>query len=386
MEGGNMDFELSDEHRAIRETVRRFAENEIAPIASKIEEEDLFPVELVHKMGELGFLGLAFPEKYGGSGAGHLAHVIAVEEMNRINSAASLMICCVILSGMPIFLFGTEEQKERWLIPFIQGRSQCAFASTEPQSGSDAAGIRTRAVIDGDYWVINGTKSFITNAGSPLCKAVTITAVTGKRIDGKNEISQIIVPTGTKGYTMGKNLKKIGWHGVDTRELFFDDCRVARDNLLGVRGGGLKQALTAMSMTRTYIAGMAVGLAQGCLDYSLTYAKGRVAFGQPISKFQAIQFKLADMVTEIEAGRLLTYRAATLMDVGKPFSWEASLAKLFCTEMAIRIVNEAIDIHGGYGCTREYAVARFLGDTKILQIGEGTPEIQRLVIAREMGC
>jgi alkylation response protein AidB-like acyl-CoA dehydrogenase len=381
-----MDFELSDEHCAIRDTVRKFADNEIAPIAQEIEEKDLFPVELVAKMGELGFLGLAFPEAYGGSGAGHLAHLIAVEEMNRVNSAASLMICCVILSGMPLFLFGTEEQKQRWLVPFIRGESQCAFASTEPQSGSDAAGIRTKAALQGDQWVINGNKTFITNAGSPLCMAVTITAITGKREDGRNEISQIVVPTATPGYTIGGNIKKIGWHGVDTRELFFDDCLVPYENLLGGQGRGLRQALTAMSMTRVYIAGMAIGLAQGCLDLSLTYAKERVAFGQPISSFQAIQFKLADMVTEIEAARLMAYKAATLMDKGKPFAWDASLAKLFSCEMALRVANEAIDIHGGYGCTQEYTVARFLGDTKILQIGEGTPEIQRLVIAREMGC
>jgi len=381
-----MDFELSYEHRTIRDTVRKFAEKEVAPIAREIEENNLFPVELISKMGELGFLGLAYPEEYGGANAGNMAHVITVEEMNRVNSAAALMVCCVILSGMPLYLFGTEDQKQEMLVPFIQGKSQNAFASTEPQSGSDAAGIRTKAELEEDRWVINGAKTFITNAGSPLCKAVTITAVTGKRDNGKSEISQIIVPTGTDGYTMGQNLKKTGWHGVDTRELFFDDCRVPQKNLLGEQGAGLRQALKAMSMTRVYIAGMAVGLAQGCLDYSLKYATERTAFGQPISKFQAIQFKLADMAAEIEAARLMTYKAAVLMDQEKPFSWNASLAKLFSTEMALKIVNEAINIHGGYGCSQEYTVARFLGDAKILQIGEGTPEIQRLVIAREMGC
>lgn len=381
-----MDFNLSEEHIAIRNTVRKFAGNEIAPIAQEIEEKDEFPVELVQKMGDLGLLGLCFPEKYGGVGAGHLAHVIAVEELNRVNSAASLHACCVILSGMPIYLYGREDQKQKWLVPFIQGRAQIAFGSTEPQSGSDAGGIRTTARLEGDEWVINGAKTFITNAGSPLCVGVTITAVTGKRSDGRNEISQIVVPTGNPGYTLGQNLKKIGWHGVDTRELFFDECRVPKENLVGERGAGLKQALKAMSMTRVYIAGMAVGLAQGCFDMSLNYAKERVAFGQPISKFQAIQFKLADIVVDVEAARLMTYKAATLMDEGKPFAWDASLAKLFATEMAIRVVNDSIVIHGGYGCTREYAVGRFLGDTKILQIGEGTPEIQRLVIARQMGC
>lgn len=381
-----MNFELSEEHRAMREAVRKFAEKEIAPRAEKIEEQDTFPPELTLKMGELGFLGLAFPEEYGGSGAGHLAHAIAVEELNRVNSAAALQVCCVALSGSPFHLFGTEEQKKRWLIPFIQGRSQSAFASTEPAAGSDAAGILTKAVLNGDEWVINGSKTFITNAGSPLCVSVTITAVSGKKPSGANEISQIIVPTGTPGYTIGKNFKKIGWHAVDTRELFFEDCRVPKENLLGEKGAGLKQALICMTITRVYIGAMAVGLAQGCFEESLKYAKQRVAFGQPISKFQAIQFKLADMVTEIEAARLMTYRAATLMDEGKRYSWEASLAKLFATEMAIRVANEAVGIHGGYGCIREYPVARFLGDTKILQIGEGTPEIQRLVIARELGC
>ncbi len=381
-----MNFQVSEEHRAIRETVRKFAEKEISPRAEEIEEKDEFPAELICQMGELGFLGLAFPEKYGGSGAGHLAHAIAVEELNRVNSAAALQVCCVTLSGSPFYLFGTEEQKQRWLVPFIQGLSQSAFASTEPGAGSDAAGITTRALLDGDEWIIHGTKTFTTNAGSPLCVSVTITAVTGKKPSGAKEISQIIVPTGTPGYTIGKNLKKIGWHGVDTRELFFEDCRVPKENLLGVRGAGLKQALTCMTTTRVYIAAMAVGLAQGCFDESLKYAKQRLAFGQPISKYQAIQFKLADMVTEIEAARLMTYKAASLMDEGNPYSWQASLAKLFATEMAIRVANEAVVIHGGYGCIREYRVARFLGDTKILQIGEGTPEIQRLIIARELGC
>jgi butyryl-CoA dehydrogenase len=381
-----MNFHLSEEHEAIREVVRKFAEKEIAPIAERIEEKDEFPADLTRKMGDLGFLGLAFPEKYGGSAAGHLAQAIAVEELNRVSSAAALQVCCVALSGSPFYLFGTEEQKQRWLVPFIKGQSQSAFASTEPGAGSDAAGITTRALLDGDEWVINGSKTFITNAGTPLCISVTLTAVTGKKPSGAKEISQIIVPTGTPGYTIGKNFKKIGWHGVDTRELSFDDCRVPGENLLGERGAGLKQALTSMTITRVYIAAMAVGLAQGCFDESLKYAKGRVAFGQPISRYQAIQFKLADMVTEIEAGRLMTYKAASLMDEGKPNSWEASLAKLFATEMAIRVANEAVVIHGGYGCVREYPVARLLGDTKILQIGEGTPEIQRLVIARGLGC
>jgi butyryl-CoA dehydrogenase len=381
-----MDFNLSEEHVAIRNTVRKFAQNEIAPIAQEIEEKDEFPVELVRKMGSLGLLGLSYPEKYGGGGAGHLAHVIAVEELNRVNSAAALQVCSVILSGAPIYVFGTEDQKQKWLVPFIQGEVQLAFGSTEPQSGSDAAGIRTTARLEGDEWIINGAKTFITNAGSPLCIGVTITAVTGKRSDGRNEITQIMVPTGAPGYTIGRNLKKIGWHGVDTRELFFDECRVPRGNLLGEKGAGLKQALTAMSMTRVYIAGMAVGLAQGCLDVSLKFAKERIVFGQPISKFQAIQFRLASMVTEIEAARLLTYKAAAMMDEGKAYSFEGSLAKLFSTEVAGRVVNHAIEIHGGYGCTREYTVGRFLGDTKILQIGEGTPEIQRLIIARGLGC
>jgi len=381
-----MDFSLSKEHQDIRKAVREFAEGEISPIAEEIEEKDEFPVELFHKMGDLGFLGVAYPEEYGGSGAGHLAHVITVEELNRVSSAASLYSVCVVFSGMPIYLFGTEEQKQKWLVPFIRGKSLNSFASSEPQSGSDVAGIQTNAVLQGDQWLINGSKIFITNAGYPLCAAVTITAVTGKKPDGRNELSLIAVPTGTPGYSMSSNQKKIGWHGVDTRELFFSDCLVPEENLIGKKGAGVRQTLTVFSMTRAYIAGMAVGLSQGCLDYSLDYAKKRVVFGQPISKYQSIQFKFSDMVTEIEAARLLTYKAATLMDQGKPFEWDASLAKLFACEMAIRVVNEAIDIHGGYGCTREFPVGRFLGDTKVLQIGEGTPEIQRLVIAREMGC
>lgn len=381
-----MDFSLTDEQKAIQESVRRFVQQEITPITAQVDEQDYFPKEMIKKMADLGFMGLAFPDKYGGSGAGYLAMVLALEELNRVSSAAALHVCAVALSGSSLLLFATEEQKQRWLKPFIRGESQNAFASTEPGAGSDAAGIKTTARLEGDEWVINGSKSFITNAGSELCVMVVITAVTGKRPDGKKEISQIIVPRDTPGYKIGKEYVKIGWQGVDTREIFFDDCRVPKENLLGERGAGLRQALNSMSITRICIAAMAVGLAQGCFDLSREYAKEREAFGKPISGFQAIQFKLADMAAEIEAARLLTYKAASLLDRGEPYAHAASLAKLFTTETAIRVANEAVCIHGGYGCIREYQVARFLGDTKILQIGEGTPEIQRLVIARELGC
>ncbi len=381
-----MDFTLSDEHRAIAESVRKFAKNELEPIAHEIDETDLFPTALIKKMGELGFMGLPYPEELGGSDAGWLAFVLALEELNRINSAAALEVCTVALSGSSFFLFGTDEQKQRYLAPFIKGEAQCAFASTEPGAGSDAGGIKTTARLEDGHWVINGSKSFITNAGSELCVAAVATAVTGKREGGKKEISQIIVPTGTPGYEVGKRYHKIGWKGVDTREIFFDDCKVPEANLLGQRGGGLRQALTSMSTTRVCIAAMAVGLAQGCFDYSLSYAKEREAFGQSISKFQAIQHKLADMAAEVEAARLMTYKAATLLDQKGNFAHAASLAKLFAAEVAVKATNEAVCIHGGYGCVREYQVARFLGDAKILQIGEGTPEIQRLVIARDLEC
>jgi len=381
-----MDFTLSDEHKAIQESVRKFAKKEIAPITAQIDEQDHFPKELIKKMADLGFMGLHYPEEVGGSNVGYLAFVLTLEELNRVSSAAALHVCTVALSGSSIFLFGTEEQKQRWLAPFIRGETQNAFASTEPGAGSDAAGIKTTARLERDEWVINGSKSFITNAGSELCVMVVITAVTGRHEDGKKEISQIIVPRGTPGYEIGKNYVKIGWKGVDTRELFFEDCRVPKENLLGAEGKGLRQALTSMSTTRVCIAAMAVGLAQGCLDLSLEYAREREAFGQPISRFQAIQFKLSDMAAEIEAARLLTYKAASLLDKGEPFAHTASLAKLFATETAVKAANEAVCIHGGYGCIREYQVARFLGDVKILQIGEGTPEIQRMIIARELGC
>ncbi|MEW5945754.1 MAG: acyl-CoA dehydrogenase family protein [bacterium] len=381
-----MNFELTDEQRAIRESVRRFAEREIAPIAARIDEEDRFPKEMIKKMARLGYMGLAFPEDVGGGAAGYLALVIALEELNRVSSAAALHVCAVTLNGSSLLLFGAEEQKRRWLMPSIKGDTQNAFASTEPGAGSDAAGIKTTARLEGGEWVINGSKSFITNAGSDLCAMVVITAVTGERGDGKKEISQIIVPNDAPGYEIGKNYSKIGWKGVDTREIFFDDCRVPAGNLLGERGAGLRQALTSMSITRVCIAAMAVGLAQGCLDLSLSYARERRAFGQAISKFQAIQFKLADMEADVEAARLLTRRAAWLLDTGRPYAHAASLAKLFAAEAAVRAAGEAVCIHGGYGCVREYQVARFLGDSKILQIGEGTPEIQRLIIARELGC
>jgi short/branched chain acyl-CoA dehydrogenase len=381
-----MDFHLAPEQVAIRDMVREFAENEIAPLTATIDEEDTFPSDIIRKMGELGFMGLAFPEEYGGSNAGHLAQVLVVSELNRVNSAAALQVCCVLLSGLPLLLFGSEEQKHRWLTPFVRGETRNAFASTEPGTGSDAAGISTSARQKGDWWIINGSKSFITNGGHELCVMVTITAVTGERADGRKEISQFIVPTDTPGFSVGKNYRKIGWHGVDTRELFFDDCRLPAESLLGERGAGLRQALIAMSITRVYIAAMAVGLAQGCFELALDYAKNRVAFGQPIAQFQAIQFKLADMAAEIEAARLMTYKAASLLDDGEPYSTQASLAKLFATSTALRAANEAINIHGGYGCIREFQVARFLGDAKILEIGEGTPEIQRLIIARDLGC
>lgn len=377
-----MDFTLSDEHKAIRESVRKFAKNEIAPIAAKIDEEDYFPKEMIKKMADLGFMGLPFPEDVGGSNAGYLPFVLAIEELNRVNSAAALQVCAVALNCTPLLLFGTDQQKQKWLAPAIKGETQNAFASTEPGTGSDAGGIKTTARLDGDEWVINGSKAFTTGAGSELNAMVIITALTGEA----RQISQIIVPRDTKGYEVGKKYVKIGWRGVDTREIFFEDCRVPKDNLLGEKGKGLRQALTSMSITRVCIASMATGLAQGCFDQALEYAKGREAFGQPIAKFQAIQFKLADMAAEIEAARLLTYKAASLLDRGEPFAHAASLAKLFAAEMAVKVANEAVCIHGGYGCIREYQVARFLGDVKILQIGEGTPEIQRLVIARELGC
>jgi alkylation response protein AidB-like acyl-CoA dehydrogenase len=381
-----MDFELSDEQRLLRDTVREFARQEVAPVAEELDREKRFPYELVAKMGELGLMGIPFPEEYGGGGADTLSYTLAVEELTRVDSSVAItMAAHTSLGTMPIYLWGTEEQKEDWLPSLCSGRKLAAFGLTEPEAGSDAGNTRTTArLADGD-WVINGAKQFITNAGTDISGCVTITAVTGQR-DGEKEISNLIVPNGVPGFEPGEPYRKMGWNASDTRPLTFEDCRVPESSLLGRRGEGFKQFLQILDGGRIGVAAMGVGLAQGALDEAIAYARERRAFGQPISSFQAIQIKIADLSAQIEAARLLTYRAALLKDRNQPFTLTAAQAKLITGRLAVRATEEAVQIHGGYGYIEEYPVCRFYRDAKILTIGEGTDEVQQMVIARQLGC
>jgi short-chain 2-methylacyl-CoA dehydrogenase len=375
-------FDLSDDHRLIQETVRDFARNEVAPVAEELDREKRFPYEIVRKLGELGLMGIPFPEEYGGAGGDSLAYALAVEELTRVDSSVAITMCAhTSLGTQPIYLFGSDEQKERYLPDLCAGRTLGAFGLTEPEAGSDAGNTRTRARLEDGTWVIDGAKQFITNAGTDISGHVAITARTG---DG--EISNIVVENGTAGYEQGEPYRKMGWNASDTRPLTFDDCRVPEENLLGPRGAGFKQFLHILDIGRIGVAAMGVGLAQGALDEALAYAKERKAFGQPISKFQAIQAKLADMATEIEAARLLTYKAAYLKDQDRNFTITAAEAKLKTGRLAVRATEEAVQIHGGYGYIEEYPVCRFYRDAKILTIGEGTDEVQQMVIARALGA
>jgi len=380
-----MTFELNDEQRALRDTIREFAESEIAPFAAEWDQQHVFPTDVVRKLGELGAMGIAFPEEYGGLGAGAVAQAVVVEELARIDSSMAVTVGAnVSLGGEPILLFGTEEQKRRWLVPLAQGQMLGAFASTEPGAGSDVQGATTTARPDGDGWVVNGAKAYITNAGNELSGFVIVTAKTPTD-DGGTALSTVIVPTGAPGYEPQKPYRKLGWHASDTRELVFRDCRVESDALLGPLGKGARVFLTTLDGGRVGIAAMSVGLAQGALEQATAYAKERTAFGAPIAKLQAIQHKLADLKTQIEAARLLTYRAAALKEAGRPFTEEAAIAKLFASEVAVRAAEENMQIHGGFGFIEESAVPRFYRDAKILTIGEGTSEILKYVIARKMG-
>ncbi|MGH2795552.1 MAG: acyl-CoA dehydrogenase family protein [Actinomycetota bacterium] len=379
-----MDFQFSPEQDEFRRAVRSFAEEVIAPRAEEMDETGEFPVDIVKQMGALGLFGLPFPEEYGGSGADFTTLCIAIEELARIDSSMAITLeAGVGLGAMPIYLFGSEEQKQKWLVPLARGENIAGFGLTEPGAGSDSGNTATKAVLDGDEWVINGSKAFITNVGTPLSLFVTITAATGER-GGQKEVSNIIVPVGTSGFTVGKAYKKIGWHASDTRELAFDDCRVPAENLLGTRGEGFRNFLTILDGGRVAIGALAVGLAQGCLEHSIAYAKERHQFGKPIADFQAIQFKLADMATSTELARLAVYRGAWMSDRGMPFKREASIAKLFASEAAVTAAREAVQIHGGYGYINESAVSRFYRDSKVLEIGEGTSEVQRILIARDL--
>jgi short/branched chain acyl-CoA dehydrogenase len=379
-------FDLSDDHRLIQETVRDFARNEVAPVAEELDREKRFPYEIVEQLGALGLMGIPFPEEYGGAGGDSLAYAIAVEELTRVDSSVAITMCAhTSLGTQPIYLFGSEEQKQRYLPDLCAGTRLGAFGLTEPEAGSDAGNTKTRARLDGAEWVIDGAKQFITNAGTDLSGHVAITAVTGAG-SGHPEISNIIVENGTAGYEQGEPYRKMGWNASDTRPLTFTECRVPEENLLGPRGAGFKQFLHILDIGRIGVAAMGVGLAQGALDEALAYAKERKAFGKPISKFQAIQAKLADMATEIEAARLLTYKAAFLKDQGRNFTLTAAQAKLKTGRLAVRATEEAVQIHGGYGYIEEYPVCRFYRDAKILTIGEGTDEVQQMVIARALGA
>ncbi len=395
-----MDFDLSPDHELIRRTVREFALGEVAPVAEELDRTKSFPYEIVAKLASLGLMGIPFPQEYGGGGGDTLAYVLAVEELTRVDSSVAITLCAhTSLGTQPIYLFGTEAQKREWLPALCSGEKLGAFGLTEPEAGSDAGNTRTRAQLDGDEWVIDGAKQFITNAGTDISGVVCITAVTGEgtgdeigappaRAGGtaEKEISNILVPNGTPGYEQGAPYRKMGWNASDTRPLSFSDCRVPEENLLGPRGEGFKQFLHILDIGRIGVAAMGVGLAQGALDEALSYAKQRRAFGKPISKFQAIQGKLADMSSEIEAARLLVYKAAAEKDAGRNFTLTAAQAKLKTGRLAVRCSEEAVQIHGGYGYIEEYPVCRFYRDAKILTIGEGTDEIQQMVIARALGA
>jgi short/branched chain acyl-CoA dehydrogenase len=380
-----VDFDLSSEQEEFRKAIREFAEEVVAPRAEEMDRKEELPMDVVKQMGELGLFGVPFPEEYGGQGADFLTFCLAIEELARVDSSIAITLeAAVGLGATPIFHFGTEEQKRRWLVPMCRGEILGAFGLTEPGGGSDAAATRTSAKLDDEEWVINGSKALITNSGTPISKVVTITAVTGAG-DGEKEISTIILPTDTPGFQVGKSYRKIGWRASDTHELSFSGCRVPEENLLGERGKGYAQFLQTLDDGRIAIAALAVGLSQGCLDESLKYAKEREAFGRSIGEFQGIQFKLADMRVAVETARLATYQAAWLKDQGRSYKAEASLAKLYSSEVAVTCAREAVQVHGGYGFIEEFPVARFYRDSKVLEIGEGTSEIQRILIARDLG-
>jgi short-chain 2-methylacyl-CoA dehydrogenase len=376
-----VDFELSDDYQLLRQTVRDFAEERIAPVAEELDREHRFPYDIVHALAELGLMGIPIPEEHGGGGGDTLAYALAIEELARIDSSVAITVAAhTSLGTMPILLFGSDEQKERWLPDLASGRRLAAFGLTEPEAGSDAGAMRTTAKLRDGSWVVNGSKIFITNAGTDMTALVTISARTGE-----DEISNVVVPNGTEGYEISGPMQKMGWRASDTRELSFRDCAVPEDHLLGQRGAGLRQFLEILDGGRVSVAAMGLGLARGAFDLASAHARERKQFGQPIGKFQAIQFQLADMATEIEAGRNLVYKAAWLKDLGRPFAQAAAIAKLYTGELANRVVNAALQIHGGYGFMDEYPISRLYRDQKVLEIGEGTNEIQRLVIARGLG-
>jgi short/branched chain acyl-CoA dehydrogenase len=379
-----MEFEFSPEQRQVRDLVREFATQEIAPGAGERDENEELPLDIVKKLGQLGICGVPIPEAYGGLGGDAVTWALVIEELGRADPSVAVTVSVATgLAGGMIARYGTDAQRQRWLPPIAAGEMLAGFGLTEPGSGSDAAALRTKAGSDGGDWVIDGSKSFITNSGTPITGFVIVACRTDE--GGTNGVSTIIVPAETPGFSVGRPYKKLGWRSSDTHELSFEGCRVPEDHLLGERGKGLAQCLAALDDGRISIAALSVGLAQGCLDASVAYAKDREAFGRPIGAYEAIAFKIADMRATIDAARLLTYRAAWLKDQGRPYTTEAAIAKLRASETAVDVAREAIQVHGGYGFTEEFPLARAYRDAKVLEIGEGTSEILRLVIARDLG-
>jgi len=379
-----MNFQLTKEQDMIRKVIRDFADAEVAPGANERDKTGAFPAEVFAKLAELGMLGLPFPEKYGGADADTTCFAIVVEELSRVCGSTGITYSAHIsLGAAPIYLFGTEKQKEMFLTPLCKGEYLGAFGLTEPNAGSDAGGTQTKAILKDDHWVLTGSKCFITNGS--FAKHLAVTAVT-EQSKGTNGISAFLVPTDANGFTVKANYEKMGLHASNTTELILEEVTIPKENILGEEGKGYKQFLATLDGGRIGIAAMAVGIAQGAYDKSLQYAKERKQFGKSLSTFQAIQFKLADMAMNIEAARNMVYKAAWLKDQGKVFKKEAAMAKLFASEMCMRVCDQAIQIHGGYGYMKEYQVERFFRDAKLLEIGEGTSEVQRMVIARQIGC
>ncbi|MBW6490658.1 MAG: acyl-CoA dehydrogenase family protein [Lentimicrobium sp.] len=381
-----MDFNLSEEHQMIRETVRNFAEREIRPVAQELDEKAEFSTELTRKMGELGLFGIYLPQKYGGQEMDYISYIIAVEELARIDGSQAATLAAHNSLGVgPLYYYGTEEQKMKYLPQLCTGDALWAFGLTEPDAGSDSRGSKTRATRENGEWVINGSKIFITNGSADISIGATVQAVTGER-QGKKEFTTILVDKDTPGFTRQTMHGKMMWRASDTSQLFFDDCRVPESNVLGKIGEGSKIMLSTLDSGRLSIAAMGLGCAQGAFELALAYAQERKQFGQPISKFQVISFKLADMALKIELARNLLYKACWLKDTNQPFAKESAMAKLYCSEIAKEVADEAVQIHGGYGLMKDYPIERFYRDQRLLQIGEGTSEIQRLVISRYIGC
>ncbi|HDM78527.1 MAG TPA: acyl-CoA dehydrogenase [Deltaproteobacteria bacterium] len=380
-----MDFQLTEEQKMIRDMSRRFANEVIAPRVEEIEKTGEYPYDIIAQMGELGMMGIPFPEEYGGSGSDWVSMMLCTEEISRADSALGALLDAHTITCEELYQFGTEEQKKKWLVPLVQGKELGAFGLTEPNAGSDARAIKTTAVLDGEEWVINGTKQFISLVGYDNCSLVIVAAVSGTDKNGKKIINTFIVPKGTPGFTIGQTYDKMGWHHFPSCELLFENCRVPKENLLGEPGKGFAQHLSVLQTGRIFVGAISVGMAQACFEASLRYAKERVQFGKPIYSFQAVSFKIADMAMNIELARNMVLKAAWLKDNNMPYTLEAAYAKLFASEALEKIASDAVQIHGGYGFMNEYPVSRYYRECKVLQIIEGTSEVQRMIISRILG-